>query len=1104
MGWDVKATADGVVQSLPSLPNVGQDLSLPQAANWVIMGLLVLAVASALVRLLPKLWAAIEQTLFTNWRLALIGGSALLLSLAGGWTTWDGMRNFTGESVLSAMFTFGIHGVMLIVAWLIGESFATGMNQVRGKSGRSVSPPLVALSVLGGGFVLAAITIAIVHAGVSSDQLLYGFAAAGAVLLAVSAIMMFSKSDVVQPYAQGIRIVAKNAMLWVMFIACMATSVFFSFDSRFNVIFPKDQRERAAEIRTKNQVAGVVADIGETISSRRMTEAEHLFQSEGWNAYETQLASLSKASEGAESEIEAHFTKQMEAHRSSIAVQQERIATATSGQAGLANKKNVLTDELSRLKADRPGLAADLSGKKSELDTRAKEVDAKRVEAMAEDKGVEGTLKEGKGPIYRQRMAEMGKLKEYYKIGEERVRDAQKRLDAVDTRVAQIERELAGVDGELAKLKGEAVTAEQRIEAAESSQLGQEGQKVDPARVRAAFERARADFRQQPNAEQLASLHQHCTQLYDAMISTAATKDRVRNIDCDPKQAVEAAATIFALNAGLKAFEANCAGGDKVPTTGGVDPLLQFGRKCLQDSGLPSGDSSTMGAKLSAIDLNRDDKAHNFVVSLNAFQDGNRLAYLALAIAIGIDSLIFMTGLFGANAVRSPLSDVPSMKARNSQELNAMIETALLPDMFRKARLVSQSMHPIENVEGFSNEVRLDELDPETAVQVREVLNAGAIIGAVRRGERPGHYLVRSELLEFLNTVIKRELETNREKAERGLTLDQLEDQVVVALLPEVAENCEAVLAELVPIDDPKQTGFTSVVALDEVMDEARAPILNVLNTGATFSVVQREKGTDSFFVHKDLYKTLARIRAREVARGGYRLEGPAAGGRRRIAASAGGKAGYGGSLTPANPALTDQTRKDRPAPALSAEPAAGYLEPLLGSLGVQPDDFMTLEGIAFEAALQAAETLSNLRHNNRLLNQSLADRDEEEHARVTRAFEALDKMLAPEDDLRRQHLVAASEEIAQNWQLIMLLPKGPYERELSELVEDLEPQNGSGSLRNDEQALMIVARRVLSDLVANPRRTDKDWMHLDSKFQQLLLGSQQQAAVRDAKRALN
>jgi hypothetical protein len=1097
MGWDVKATADGVVQSLPTLPNLAEGLSLPQAANWIMMGLLVLGVASVLVRFLPKLWAEIEKVLFTNWRLALIGGSALLLSVAGGWTTWDGMRNFTGESVLSAMFTFGIHGVMLIVAWLIGESFATGMNQVRGKQGRSVSAPMVALSVLGGGLVLAALLVAIIHAGVSNDQLLYGLFGAGFLLLSVAALMLFSKSDVIQPYAQGIRIIAKNAMLWVMFLACMATSVFFSFDSRFNVIFPKDQRERAAEIRTKNQVAGVVSDIGDTISSRRITEAEHLFQSEGWHGYEGQLANLSKASEGAEAEIEAHFTRQMESHRSSIAQQQERMATATSGQAGLAGKKVVLTDELSRLKADRPGLAGELSGKKSELDARAKEIDAKRVEAMAEDKGVEGTLKEGKGPIYRQRMGEMGKLKEYYKIGEERVRDAQKRLDVVDTRIAQIERELAGVDGELAKLKGEAVTAEQRIAAAESSQLGQEGQKVDPARVRGAFERARAEFRQDPSAERLGSLHQHCVQLYDAMISTEATKNRVRDIDCDPKQAVEAAAAIFALNAGLKAFEANCAGGDKVPTTGGVDPLLTFGRKCLQDSGLPSGDSNTMGEKLSAIDLNRDDKAHNFVVSLNAFQDGNRLAYLALAIAIGIDSLIFMTGLFGANAVRSPLSDVPSMKARNSQELNAMIETALLPDTFRKARLVGQSMHPIENVDGYSNEVRLSELDPETAVQVRDVLNAGAIIGAVRRGGEPGHYLVRSELLEFLNTVIKRELETNKGHAEAGMMMDQMEDQLVVALLPDVGPNSEAVLGELVPMDDDR--GFTSQVFLDEVDDDVRPVMLNVLNTGATFSRVQRIKNSESYFVHKDLYKTLARIRAREVARGPglVRLDAPRRG--------AGRAAKLGGSITPEHKALENHTREHKlPAAAADDVEPLPYLDALVESLGVPAEAFTGLTDNAFNAAIVAAEAFIGLRQSNRSLDRSLGERDEEETQRLNAAFESLDRAIPPGDEMRRQQLVNAMQDINQNWPVVMLLPEGPYESELQDIVAQLEPDAGAGALKGDDNLLLLVARRILQDLVTNRRQTDKDWLNLESRFRQLLRGPAQQVAGGDAKRTLN
>ena len=55
--------------------------------------------------------------------------------------------------------------------------------------------------------------------------------------------------------------------------------------------------------------------------------------------------------------------------------------------------------------------------------------------------------------------------------------------------------------------------------------------------------RAFAPYVQSDRCER-GALHQHCVQLYDAMISTDATKERVRNIDCDPKQAVEAAAVI--------------------------------------------------------------------------------------------------------------------------------------------------------------------------------------------------------------------------------------------------------------------------------------------------------------------------------------------------------------------------------------------------------------------------------------------------------------------------------------------------------------------------------------------------------------------------------
>ena len=55
-------------------------------------------------------------------------------------------------------------------------------------------------------------------------------------------------------------------------------------------------------------------------------------------------------------------------------------------------------------------------------------------------------------------------------------------------------------------------------------------------------------------------------------------------------------------------------------------------------------DTDALRQKINFIELNRDDKANRFVVTWNAFQDGNRLAYSSLAIAIAVDGLVFLSG----------------------------------------------------------------------------------------------------------------------------------------------------------------------------------------------------------------------------------------------------------------------------------------------------------------------------------------------------------------------------------------------------------------------------------------------------------------------------
>jgi hypothetical protein len=863
---------------------------------WSQQGLLVL-LSGLLLFLLSRsgffgrLFRIIQEMMFNNWQLALLGATAVALSLASGYTTFDGLRNFTSAPLLSVLIAFGIQGVMLIVAWLIGESFASGMNQRRAGAKAYTAREAGIGMVLGVTFAALAFywlltqtnAVGITRtAGLVADWARFADVALyfliALVLIAVIAFNSRRGGDISAPYVQSVRLIAKNSVLWVMFLASMTASVFFSFDSHFNAIFPADQRARAAEVRTLNQVGRIVVDIGERAQKVQLAEAERLFESGGWKAYDAHLTKLAHEAHGSQAQIEAYFVQRMEEQRRGIAEQHERISGAERNQTALIRRRDELEAELQRIEPSIGNLEAELAKAQATLNETRQAIAAKRIEASAEDGGVEGTLKRGKGPIYRQRMVELDDLRRKLEITDEpRLKEAQRQRDRVSARVVGLKREIATINGDIAQYKSEQQTARLRIKAAETTAGDAEG-KVDPARVLPVFERARTAFRQQPDAERLAAVQSQCGALLNAMLSTPATKDRVRAIDCDPSQAAEAAGRLFALNAGLVAFQAQCAGGSKLPQKASTDELLSFGRKCLQDSGLVSQEATDLGARLQAIEMNRDDKAHRFVVTWNAILDGNRLAYLAMILAIGVDSLIFMAGLFGAAAVKSPLSDVPSPKARTAEQLEAIVRNALGEDRLENAELVLASMRPSSAPGDDRSEVDLTHYDPETARRIRKVLVAGASIGAVERTSadtRNERYLVRSELFEYLSVVANSTRESDREHSDRS----RLIQIVGVALEPDRQHNAEIVLDHVEPIN--QWQGFMARVDLQSVPADHKRLIQNVLNAAMTVSAVQRQdrggpgrqsRGArwlgkasprdTSYLIRSDLFKTLLLYRA--------------------------------------------------------------------------------------------------------------------------------------------------------------------------------------------------------------------------------------------------
>lgn len=834
--------------------------------------------------LAKRLLSKLEETVFSSWQLALLGTTGFILSCASGYTTWDGMRNFTGEAVLSGMITFGIQGVMLIVAWLIGESFATGMNMQTSRApSRLVDPRtqtvlgavigvllfvtglVLFLQLTGQTDIRQASADAFAWSNMGDKLLIVGFG-----LLAVALFVLYAASDLVRPYLQGARIIVRNSMLWLMFLACMATSVFFSFDSLFTSIFPQSERVRAAELRAQNQVAGIISDIEAAIAERNATEQQALLQSEAWTSYEKNLSEISRVASTSQGALERYINTQIEERRRAVKDQQERAASAQAGQAGLATKKISLTEEKSRLSGERPGLAGAYAEKKADLDVKAKEIDAKRVEALAEDKGVEGTGKVGRGPMYRQRMGELAQLQNVYKIAEERTKDAQKRLVNVETRLAAIDRELATIDGDLAKLKGEAETADQRIKLAEETAKEGVGVKMDPSRLVPNFERTVAEFRESPSSERLASIQSICGDIYGALQQTPETKDQITGLACDPKRTADAAVNLWALQAGYKVFADSCSGGDKLTANKTADDLFSFARRCLQDSALPSQDTDALRNKINHIELARDDKAHRFVVTWNAFTDGNRLAYLALAIAIAIDGLIFMSGLFGANAVRSPLSDVPTLKSRSASQLEATINAALGTHPHDTAWLTISALRPITNSDGFSAVAELDRLEKSVRDRVRNVLTAGADIGAVEAvSSSPEVYRVRSELREYLSIVCDKHFKSDDSAKDRA----RLNQVIRNALAPHAQEHADIVLKHLKP--EKEKEGFISRLELKEITDPyENAVVRRVLIAASSEGAAVTDKSVeDGFWIKSELNVALLNVRATAEASSVFKRE---------------------------------------------------------------------------------------------------------------------------------------------------------------------------------------------------------------------------------------
>ncbi len=1103
-------------------------LSSPEflkAAAVFVGVILTLKVASKLLE--GGLIETIKQAFTTNWQLTVLATSAFLLSVAAGSRTWDGMAQFTGEPVLSLLITFGLQGVMLIIAWLIGESFAAGLASGRSKAAhggviRRFSGGVAGL-VVGGLLFTAAAVLGALYLGLidpsrpawglaANDKLIQQITFGAIAIMLIGPLFMARSGGIIGDYANGIRIVLGNAVLWIMFFATAGTAVFFSYISLFDSIFPASERVRAAEIRAINQVSGIVADVGELATRRRIAEADALFQSQAWGAYEHELDKAVRLASVAPEKIREEMVRVLREQESRIARLEEQRANASGGQAGLAQRKTALGEELGRLTAERPEVAVAVQEQKTVVSGVERRLDEQRAKVMAEEKGVEGSGKAGRGQFWRAAREEEGKMQAEMQVARERLKGHETRLGGIDKRIATIRAEIAQIDGDLAKLVGEAETAQRMIAVAKTAGTGDRQEMTDPSATAAALERERQNFRQKPEQASLATLQSLCTTLQGVSLKVASLRNDAAGIDCDPKQATEAAAPVFALNAGLAAYAQNCAGGDRLPQTGGTDALLSFGRKCLQDSGLASREAAPLAARFSALDLSRDDKAHKFVVSANAFTDGNRLAYLALALAIGMDTLILMAALFGASAVRSPLTDLDGISELTPEQLEAAIDATLLQtaEPARTLSALLQAQRPISGTNGYTSEIWIDDQDP-MGDDMRAVLTAGASIGAVRPyGDGRSQFQIKTGLSRYIAVAQKKKWPKKSEEATRR----DLLRVVGVALLPDTKDNAEAVIEELHPISD--LDGYAAEVNVNALADESRLRLIRgVLGAGATVSgaVLRDQRSDGRYFVSSDFYRTLLLMRAGEYGPrgGGPALPGPRPDNPRRLQdepprmITSGAKpprSSGSPSLTQrletyaARPSLRHEghdaaVRSGRVDAALRAEQvdARAYIDEIISRLGFNADS-ATIDWLRAddeERPKRAGAALDKLMETKTTLGAQVRELDRAGRAQIDSEAQRLCNGV---DAAHAQAINAAAIEVYEALPMLVLLPGGRFEEVLRFCLDKLDDAGAPDSGHRDIDYRMQRQMRMLANELAQlDRATHDSW----GKVESLLLNYDEQ-----------
>nr|WP_041756072.1 hypothetical protein [Bradyrhizobium sp. ORS 278] len=572
----------------------------------------------------------LQALLLTRHSVVVMSLASIALALASAERTFQGMRNFTGgatsddqqfATVVSLLITVGVQILLVHLSWRIGDAYA---NDAAGFVAGSVEPePLGWTSRVG----------------------------------------------------QRIRriFIVRHFVLILSFLICAFVCVFFSFDAFLQGISSTTQRAIVARGVASTLLLKINAEVGKDLGDQRDKAAADLSGGPAWNAYKVRIAQVVSAATAPE------LTKAADARVKQLAEEAKARADKAARekedrqreQNAAASKVSELSNESQRLEAGAKDAAQAFERAKQDrdknlADIRQADADIARMQQQMDDEETtgRGTLNRlgnpavGQGPRWRA----LNNSKQLLVKTKENLKAQTAALESAVTKAEQTSQQ-ASEKFEKAKLdlsNAEAgLTSVKSVnEVATALQRGPDDITGNLSSASAAATRLSdlpKEFSNKRTWDSWTAIAAQCNRVISLLRGIPESRARAEKLSCDvPEETSTAVDAYFDLARRRDEFQQKCMKADT--STFSFQQLIDKGRDCLQIAGLHDDVTKALGAEIDRDAEEQDEHAHTFVRTISAFQRGDKLAYIAVAIALSLDGLIVLSGIWGARANASPLS----------------------------------------------------------------------------------------------------------------------------------------------------------------------------------------------------------------------------------------------------------------------------------------------------------------------------------------------------------------------------------------------------------------------------------------------------------------